>query len=183
VSGFWTEIALRTFGAAIPLILAIWWLVRTWRKPESSKVSKALIALLCVFLVTLPLNTIGRALLGTKLAPVQTMVMRQPTPGMTGADITEEYVALVQKVIIDELNAKTPSPHVKGSGRVIEKDGVRLGVVHVESGGKTPIVTAFAILDEQLVRVTCGVPHARDVDIRATTCANAMNANLGTSID
>lgn len=183
MDSFWIQVALRAFGASIPLFLAIWWLIRTWRKPNSSKVSRVLVGLLCLFLVALPLNSIGLAVLQTKLAPVQTMVMKQTVPGMNAGNVTADYVAVVEAALVNEMNVKAPSLHIAGSSSVIEKNGLRLGVVRLKSGGKTPFVTAFVIHNEQLVRVTCSVPDTRDVDVRAETCTNAMNANLGTSLE
>lgn len=183
MDSFWIQAALRAFGASIPLFLAIWWLIRTWQKPNSSKVSRVLIGLLCLFLVTLPLNSIGQAVLQTKLAPVQTMVMRQTAAGMNTSDVTADYVAVVKVALVNEMNIKSPSLHIKGSSSVLEKNGLRLGVVRLTYGGKTPFVTAFLIRNGQLVRVTCFVPDTRDVDVRAENCTNAMNANLGTSLE
>lgn len=183
MDSFWFQTVLEAIGAAIPLFLAIWWLIRTWRKPNSRKSTRVLVGLLCLFLATLPLNTIGRAVLRTKLAPVQTMVIKQPVPGMRASDVTADYAAEVKAALVKEMNAKVSSLNVKGSSSVLEKDGLRLGVVRLTSGGMTPFVTAFVIRNEQFVRVTCGVPDIRDVDVRAENCTNAMNANLGTSLE
>ena len=183
MSDFWLQTAAEAFGASILFFLALWWFIRTLRKPDSSKVSKVLIGLLCLFLVMAPLNVIGRALLDTKFAPVQTMVVRQPAPSTT-ADLNQAYVAEVQKALVDELNANLPSSHrAEGLGSVLEKDGIRLGIVRIKIGGKTSAVTAFVIQDEQLVRVTCAVPDIRDVDVRAANCVEEMTANLGTSLE
>ena len=68
------------------------------------------------------------ALLRTKLAPVQALVMRQPVPGMTAADLTADYAAVVKVAFVNEISAKVPSLRIKGSSSVLEKNGVRLGI-------------------------------------------------------